>query len=337
MKLAISEEVHYICVFAEFNVKINLSEGKEGRRLRPIETQVSNYLEWCEYVKRRTPATMVSMRKGLERFLLINPTLNDFSDLTNWQFDEWRASLAKEGKSGKTINGYADYVTGCVKWLKVHRKLAISLDLEIVERAAEDDTEITIYTPEEITRALAACQGPRDDLILSLAYQSGLRLTEMATLKAENIEGLALTVIGKKRKRRRTFIREDTKAKLDHWLMINDIHEKGYVFPSPVKWDSCLSSQSIREIIKAAFARAGIKKRVHPHALRHTWFTTLLDNGAPLMDTAIMGGHSDPRTTKRYYHVSPKRHSAIHQQFIPTVEQLTTQRKPVDNRPQEMY
>jgi integrase len=304
--------------------------------VKPVENQAASYLEWCEYVKRMTPATILTKRKALERFIRVNPTLVDFVVLTNYQFDSWRASLAREGKTAKTINNYADHVACLVKWLRVQCKQNVLLDLDLIERAEETEAEATIYTPEEVARAIAASQGPRDNLILSLAFQSGLRLTEMATLKVENIEGLALKVLGKKRHRRRTFIREDTREKLDRWLILNDI-SKGYVFPSPIKWGSYLSPQQIRDSIKLAFKRAGIEKHNHPHALRHTWFTTMLDNGAPLMDTAIMGGHTDPKTTSRYYHVSPKRHSAIHQKFIPTVDQLSTGIETAEDRPQEMY
>jgi len=302
--------------------------------MRPIEGQMVAYLEWCEYVKRMTPSTILTKRKALERFLRVNPNLDDFATLTNWQFDEWRASLAKAGRSGKTINNYADHIACCVRWLKTYRKIKVELDFDIIHRAAEDDPEIVVYTETEIMKALESCRGPRDALILSLAFQSGLRLSEMATLRVENIEGLGITVLGKNHHRRRTFIREDTKEKLDKWLTLNDIYE-GYVFPSPTRWDYHLTQQHIRDMIKATFDRAGIKKRAHPHALRHTWFTLMLDSGAPLMDTAIMGGHEDPKTTKRYYHASPKRHSEIHKAYIPTIEQLTTTRA-VDNRPQEM-
>lgn len=294
------------------------------------------YLEWCEFIKRRTSATIVTYRRGLERFLSSNPDISDFATLTNWQLDEWRASLAKQGKAGKTINNYADCVIGCIRYLKVHRKLPVALDFDALDRAEEEEADTVVYTQAEVALALNACRGPRDDLILSLAFQSGLRLTEMSTLKVENIDGLAITVVGKRRKRRRTFIREDTRKKLDRWLTLNDITE-GYVFPSPTKWDGHLNRQHIQDTVQIVFERAGVKKRGHPHALRHTWFTTMLDNGAPLMDTAIMGGHEDPKTTKRYYHASPKRHSEIHRNFIPTAEQLKSGLDTVDNRPQEMY
>lgn len=301
--------------------------------MRPVESQMTAYLEWCEYVKRMTPSTILTKRKALERFLKV-VEISDFTELTNHQFDWWRGTLVKEGKSGKTINNYADHVACCVRWLNKQLKLPVQLDFDLIERAEEDDPEVIIYTEEEIAEALRACKGLRGQLILSLAFQSGLRLSEMATLKVENLDGLAISIKGKKRKRRRTFIREDTRKLLDQWLLLNDITE-GYVFPSPVKWDGRLTNQQIREIIKGIFERAGIKKRVHPHALRHTWFTEMLDNGAPLMDTMIMGGHSDPKTTARYYHKSPKRHAALHKKFIPTTDQLGKPR-PVDNRPQEL-
>ena len=298
-----------------------------------VDSQVEAYLEWCEYVRRMTPATIKTKRKALERFLKV-VAVDDFCSLTNWQFDEWRASLAREGKSGKTINNYSDHVSCLMKWLKVFRKLDVQLDLDTIIRAEEDDPEIIIYTEEEISRALEAARGPRMRLIMSLAFQSGLRLSEMATLKVENIDGLAIQVKGKKRKRRRTFIREDTRELLDKWLILNDISE-GWVFPSPIHWDKPLTNQRITEIIKLCFEQAGIKKRAHPHALRHTWFSTLLDSGAPLMDVSIMGGHTDPQTTARYYHASPKRHAEIHKKYIPTAAELNIKR-PVDNRPQEL-
>lgn len=301
--------------------------------MEPIDNQVQAYLEWCEYVRRMSPTTMKTKRKALERFLKVVP-LTDFTRLTNQEFDGWRAMLVKEGKSGKTINNYGYHVIGCVKWLNKHLKLPVLMDFDLIVPAEEDDPEVIIYTEEEISKALEACKGPREYLILSLAFQSGLRLSEMATLKVDNLDGLAISVKGKKRKRRRTFIREDTRERLDKWLTLNDIYE-GYVFPSPVNWKGHISNQHITTIIKGAFERAGVKKRIHPHALRHTWFTVMLDSGAPLMDTAIMGGHSDPATTKRYYHASPKRHKEIHQRFIPKASELNKPRA-VENRPQEM-
>lgn len=304
--------------------------------MRTVQAQTSAYLEWCEFVKRMTPATINTKRKALERFLKVSD-IDDFTQLTNYQFDSWRATLAKEGKSGKTINNYADHVFCCVRWINKHLKLPVQLDFDLIERAKVDDPEITIYTEEEISKALQASRGPREQLIIALAFQTGLRLSEMATLRVESIDGLAISVLGKSNKRRRTFIREDTKELLDKWLTMNDIYE-GYVFPSPAKWDGHLTNQHITTIIKQAFERAGIHKRIHPHALRHTWFTTMLDSGAPLMDTAIMGGHTNPKTTRRYYHASPARHAEIHKSFIPTVAELGTKRAhaAVDKRPQEL-
>lgn len=297
------------------------------------QAQIAAYLEWCEYVKRMAPTSISTKRKALERFMKVIP-LDDLRTLTNQQFDGWRASLVKEGKSGKTINNYADHVVCCVRWLKTHLKYEVQLDFDIIERAQEDDPEVVIYTQEELAKALSFCRGPRDALILSLAFQSGLRLSELATLKYEDVEGMALNVLGKGRKRRRTFMREDTRRLLDRWLIMNEITE-GYVFPSPSKYNYHMSTQHIRDAIKQSFERAGIKKRIHPHALRHTWFTIMLDSGAPLMDTAIMGGHSDPKTTKRYYHASPKRHAEIHKQYVPLASELTIE-QPVDNRPVDL-
>lgn len=298
--------------------------------MNKAKLQAMAYIEWCEYVKRMTRATIITKRKALERFLNVTGT-PDLTKLTNYQFDDWRSSLAKQGLAGKTINNYADHVACCIKWLHIQRKLPVAMDLNLIERAEEDEPEVTVYTEAEVLKALESSQGPRERIVIALAYQSGLRLSELARLQVSDIDGLALNVKGKNRTRRRTFMRQDTRKLLDKWLSLNDIYD-GYVFPSPIHYDKPLTNQQVSTIIKQCFKRAGIAKRAHPHALRHTWFTIMLDNGAPLMDTAIMGGHQDPATTKRYYHASPKRHSQLHKTFIPEAGQLNRKRV-VNNTP----
>src|ERR1044072_6547647 len=118
-----------------------------------IHNQVETYLECCEFVKRMTTATILNIRKALERFIRVAPQLYDLAFLTNSQFDSSRASLAREGKSGKTINNYAHHVVCCVQWLHPQCMENVLLDLGLIERAEEDDSEISYYTPEEVALA----------------------------------------------------------------------------------------------------------------------------------------------------------------------------------------
>ncbi len=68
-----------------------------------------------------------------------------------------------------------------------------------------------------------------------------------------------------------------------------------------------LSTAAVQGIVREANKRAGFRKQVWPHVFRHTRITELLNNGMSLQDTAVMAGHTDVRTTMRYYHQEPSR------------------------------
>lgn len=272
------------------------------KKAPPLKVQIAEYLEWCEFIKRMTRSTMVTKRKALDRFMAVNPALKDLTKLTNQEFDVWRASLAKEGKAGKTINSYADHVIGALKFLSERKRMPIAINLKMIERAEEETKDALYFTAEEIDQIKAECQGLRQQIFISLIWDSGLRISEVQHLMVENLRGCNITVKqGKGRKDRPTFMRQETRDMLDEWLKRNDITE-GYVFPSPRRFKKPLDVCQIRESINLPIRRAGLQGSAH--TIRHGFVTRLIDGGAPLETTQTLLGHEDPRTTLHYYHRS---------------------------------
>src|SRR5437667_12762587 len=89
---------------------------------------------------------------------------------------------------------------------------------------------------------------------------------------------------------------------------------KIFLFPSQQRKRSVqpITSKTVYYAVQEAARRAGIKKKVHPHLLRHSWATHLLERGADLRQIQVLLGHNDLETTARYLHLSQRHLQAIH-------------------------
>ncbi|MEJ7800035.1 MAG: tyrosine-type recombinase/integrase [Ilumatobacter sp.] len=146
----------------------------------------------------------------------------------------------------------------------------------------------------------------RDDAVLEVLYGSGVRVSELCSLELDQVRlrEQALTVWGKGSKERRVPLGAPAVAALAAWLGIR--HE---VVPAEAgavvfanERGKQLSPRDVRRILDRRSSTP-----THPHALRHTFATHLLDGGADLRSVQELLGHSDVATTQRYTHVSRER------------------------------
>ena len=162
----------------------------------------------------------------------------------------------------------------------------------------------------------------RNRTILELMYACGLRVSEEANLKIENIlfEEALLRVTGKGNKERIVPIGTQALDLLSRYL--NEIRPKlpkalnnSTVFLS--YRGKALNRERIWAIVKDAASKAGISKNIYPHTLRHSFASHLLENGADLRIIQEMLGHADISTTQIYTHIDQKHILDIHKQFHP--------------------
>lgn len=156
----------------------------------------------------------------------------------------------------------------------------------------------------------------RDDAVLELLYGSGLRVGELCGLRVASVSlptGVA-TVWGKGSKERRVPISEPAVEALRRWLAVR--HD---VVPSDAgdvlfgnERGRALTPRDVRRIVDRRSPSP-----THPHALRHTFATHLLDGGADLRAVQELLGHTDVATTQRYTHVSRERLSAAYREAHP--------------------
>lgn len=169
-------------------------------------------------------------------------------------------------------------------------------------------------------------QGMRDQAVLELMYATGLRASEVTSMKAGhlNFETGYIRVIGKGEKERVVPVGGAARKSVERYLeKVRPVWaaKNKRAAPSDAlflnKLGTRLSRQAVWAIIKRNAAAAGIRKKMYPHILRHSFATHLLENGADLRVVQELLGHSDISTTQIYTHVEKSRLKAIHKKFHP--------------------
>ena len=148
--------------------------------------------------------------------------------------------------------------------------------------------------------------GIRNKLIIELLYSTGIRVSEVVNIKVKDIDLVdnKILVLGKGNKERYVLVGSVLKELLKEYL---DIRVSNSEFLIVNKYGKQISTRSIESIIKKVVKVKGIKNKVTPHTIRHTFATHMLNEGADLKVVQELLGHENLKTTEIYTHVSNER------------------------------
>lgn len=169
-----------------------------------------------------------------------------------------------------------------------------------------------VLTQEEIWRIINGVENMKHRLILMTTYSAGLRASEVAMLKPEDIDSkrmLIKVVNGKGGKQRYTLLSKRLLKELRQYY--KEYHPENYLFPSAFKKREFLSYETMRSIYNAARKKAGVNKGPGLHTLRHSFATHLLEAGYDIRKIQVLMGHRHITTTTIYLQVSQKTISRI--------------------------
>jgi len=166
----------------------------------------------------------------------------------------------------------------------------------------------------------------RDKAILELLFSTGLRVSELSSLKRDqiNLNKDEFTIRGKGSKLRVVFLSNQAKYWLKKYLEVRT-DMSSYLFLSydraasgrekKDKEEKSLTPRSIQRIVEKYAKIAGITKEVTPHTIRHSFATDLLQNGADIRSVQAMLGHSSITTTQIYTHITDQQLKEVHKAF----------------------
>jgi integrase/recombinase XerD len=313
---------------------------KAARPIDPLEAHVGAYLEELRTGRRLSENTLDAYGRDLADYLAFarRHRLREWKEATATFADAYFAALSRRGLASATVSRRRSALRGLHAYLaRLDHRVPDPLGaLAPTRRERRLPHALTI---EDIERLLAqpAGDGPlerRDHAMLEVAYASGLRVSELCGLRGAQLDlaGRSLTVSGKGGKERVVpFGRAAERALRAYLEHARPLLAAGPRRPAPAAKRSRrtrdelflnargqrLSRVGFWKILRARASRAGIETRVHPHALRHSFATHLLQGGADLRVVQELLGHASVTTTAIYTHLDRAYLREVHRTFHP--------------------
>jgi integrase/recombinase XerC len=276
----------------------------------PRGALVTAYLDHISVERRLSDATRTAYARGLAELLAAAPGVAP----TAMQPHHVRravATLRARGLNGRTIARVLSSWRGFFRWLARERGLAANpcaglrapkVPKALPKALAPDETQALL------DRAAAGAVETRDRAMFELCYSSGLRLAELVGLQAADAAGVLrdgeITVTGKGRKTRTVPVGAKARAALGAWLaaraQVARSDERALFVGAR---GERINPAVVRQRLGRWALRAGLGRRVHPHMLRHSFASHVLQSSGDLRAVQEMLGHASISTTQVYTHL----------------------------------
>lgn len=270
----------------------------------PVETYLSHLSAERQY----SPHTLSNYRRDLIAFTDWLQS-EHVENVVTVQADDIRRFIAAEhrrGLSPRSLQRRLSALRGMLRFLsdrgeiagnvarglrapKAGRKLPQTLDADEMTRLVEVPTDTRL--------------GLRDRALLELLYSSGLRLSELCSVRWDQLDladGL-VRVIGKGRKTRVVPVGRQAREALEQWRQASASANDAPVFPG--RGGAQISSRAVQLRLRQLAQQQGLWKRVYPHLLRHSFASHLLESSGDLRGVQELLGHADIATTQIYTHL----------------------------------
>ena len=284
-----------------------------------MEELLAQFISYINLAKSGSAATSEAYHRDISRFITYvqSQGIDDLSKVDKQLIFKYimvlRSGMITDGKISNTT--YSRNLSALRSFFKYLQKIHKVEDNPFKQfKNPKSDKKLPEFlTYDEIDKMLN-CLDEEDPLqlrnktIISLLYACGLRLAEVASLRLEDIDlnERYVRVIGKGNKERLVPFYEECGSILQRYLinarplwLKNDIQQ---VFIN--QKGRPLSNRYIQIIVEETGIKAGLSKKVHPHMIRHSFATHLLDNGADLRIVQELLGHENLSTTQIYTHIT---------------------------------
>lgn len=308
-----------------------------------LDNLITDFLEDLEVSKGRTERTIRNYDFYLRRFSgwLKDSQITTPEKITQEEIRKYRLwlnrlrdPLRKENLKKNTQNYHLIALRSFLKYLA--KRDIKSLAPEKIELAKTEMRQVNFLEGSDLDRLLdAPLQSSdtriiqyRDKAILEWLFSTGLRVSELASLRRDiNLEKDEFSIRGKGGKIRVVFLSEQARAWTKEYLKLRRDHN-GFLFIGHDKAANKrnqtklndrdyvgLTPRSIERTIQKYAAQIGLNKSITPHTMRHSFATDLLMNGADLRSVQAMLGHSSITTTQIYTHVTNQHLHEVYQAF----------------------
>ncbi len=249
------------------------------------------------YRRRLSPRTIETYQKCVEVFLKkTNKSLDKISKKDVRLFLE---HLSEKNLAGNTMNVYHMAIRFLFENV-LEKRMWIDIKYSKTPKRLPE-----VLTKEEVRKLLNAISNWKHRLMIEFLYGSGLRVSELINMKIKDLEldkNYGYVRNGKGGKDRLITLPKIVKEKIKNLIEMEKLNEDSFLLQS--NRNKKYSIRTIQKIIKNACKKSGIRRNIHPHTLRHSFATHLIENGYDVTNVQAMLGHKSPETTLIYTHIA---------------------------------
>lgn len=281
-----------------------------------INEALEKYYLYLVAEKGLSKNTLANYKEDLELFLSHFNDIKDTSDLDDSLLEEFAIYQGEKGLSSASISRRLSSLKNFLLFLAKENIEQINIGKVSLPKKPKKLPEV--LTVEEVNALFNAVdtskkEGSRDLAMLVTMYSSGLRVSELLALKIEDIsfsKRIILVRSGKGNKQRSVPINMDALDIVSSYInkdrkQFPNHNKSPFVFLN--KFGNPMSRNYFFVLVKEYASKANIDKNIHPHTLRHSFATSLLENGVNIVALKAMLGHSHLETTQIYTKVSTKK------------------------------
>jgi integrase/recombinase XerC len=293
----------------------NETEKKvDDKSKRKILEKIPCVFEFINYISSRnfSDNTKRAYITDLEDFF--NFIKKDVESIRTEDIENYIKYLVKSGKEDTTVERKLATLKSFFRFLEEKNIIEFN-PAEIIPFRKRKKKIPDSIDEDEVVEIIEA-EKKRDRAILAMLYGCGLRISELANLKKENIMGKFLKIKGKGGKWRVIPIPQYAREILEDYINEREKLNPKTDFIFLNKFGQKLSERYIREVVRVNGAlKSG--KRIWPHLLRHSYATHLLKNGADIRIIQELLGHSSINTTQKYTHADIEYIMMVYKKFHP--------------------
>ncbi len=285
-----------------------------------------SFLEYLEVERGLSENTISAYRRDLAKLeVFARDNGKKLDQLTASDIRSFLRQLHRQGLSHRSIARALSAAKGLYRFAAAERIAAVD-PTEQVESPRVPRSLPRYLSLEEVDQILAAPDtktpsGLRDRTMLETLYATGLRVSELVSLRLDDlyIDAGYLRCKGKGRKERIVPLGRSAAKWLRRYLSRgrSELSAKTGPWVFPNRLGTRMTRQRFWQILQGCGKKCGIRRRLSPHVVRHSFATHLLERGADLRSLQLMLGHSDIGTTQIYTHVSRERLRRVYDQYHP--------------------
>lgn len=259
--------------------------------------QIRKFTQWLSS-KRYSPSTIKTYTEALRSFLIFHKG-KTVASISNADIITFNNDFILKNKLSSS---YQNQMVNAIKlYFKTVRETII--DIEKIHRPKSEKRLPNVLSKEEVLQIIAITTNLKHKTLLALIYSAGLRISEALSMKATDIDSVRMLIHvknAKGKKDRYTLLSSKVLLLLREYYSI--YKPTDYLFQG--QYGGPYSSRSAQTVLQEAARKAGILKHISLHTLRHSFATHLLESGTDLRYIQELLGHSSPKTTMIYTHVT---------------------------------